>query len=195
MKMIFSVLASAAGIYSILIFIKIILSWFGNISNDKPVELLSRITEPYLGWWKKTFNIRIGSLDFSVVAAIAFLSVLQGIFFILSTSTRITLGIILAIILTAVWNVVSFIIFFFILAVILRLIAYLTNRNIYSSFWRVIESISQPVLYRLNRIVFGQRIAGFLNGIIISLVILIALLAAGSIVMRILTGFLYGLPV
>ncbi|MCL2208555.1 MAG: YggT family protein [Treponema sp.] len=195
MRIIFGILASAAGIYSLLIFIRIILSWFGNISNEKPVEILSRFTDPYLGWWRKTLNIRIGALDFSVVAAIAFLSVVQSVFFILYGSARITAGIILAIVLSAVWNVISFIIFFCILVIILRLIAYLTNMDIYNSFWSIVNSISQPILYRLNRIVFGKRIGGFLNGIIISLLLLIALLIAGGFVVRMAAGYLSGLPV
>ncbi|MDR1839878.1 MAG: YggT family protein [Treponema sp.] len=194
MRFIFGILASAAGIYSLLILIRIIISWFGNFAYSKPVDLLSRVTDPYLDWWRRHFSIRIGLLDFSVILGIVFLSLIQNIFFSLYSFERITLGNILAYVLLAVWSAVSFILGFFIVILLLRLIAYLTNRDIYSPFWHVIDSISQPVLYRLNRIIFGRRIGSYLKGIIISSFMLAAIWIGGNIVVPKLSRLLAGLP-
>jgi len=195
MRAIFSILASAAGIYSIMIFIRIILSWFGNSPGGKPIELLKSATDPYLDWWRRSINLRIGSLDFSAVAAIAGLSLIQNIFNALSRYQRFTLGSFLAIVLQSVWNIASFIIFFCIVVIILRLIAYLTNRDTYSPFWKMVDSISQPLLYQIKRIIFGKRIVNYLNGIVVSLLALAAVLVAGRFIVLLVSGFLYRLPI
>jgi len=195
MRFIFGILAGAAGIYSLLLFIRIIISWFGGLPSSKPVALLERVTDPYLDWWRSHLNLRIGFLDFSAVAAIVAVSVAQNIFYSISYSGVFKIGNILAIILLSIWSVVFFILVFCLVIIILRLIAYLTNRNTYSPFWRVIDSISQPVLYRLNRIIFGKRIAGYLKGIILSSLLLVALMIAGRFAVPVLTGFLLKLPV
>jgi len=193
-RLIFGVLAAVTGIYSILILVRILISWFGNFAYSKPVALLSRITDPYLDWWRHRFNIRIGFLDFSAVVGIAALSLLQNIFYSLSHSVKITIGFILAVLLFSIWNIVSFILGFCLIVIILRMIAYLTNRDIYSPFWQVIDSISQPILYRLNRIFFGNRIANYLKGIILSILSLGAIWIGGKIAVPFLARLLAGLP-
>ena len=195
MSLIFGILAGAAGIYSLLLFIRIILSWFGGIPSSRPVDLLVRITDPYLDWWRSHLNLRIGFLDFSAVAAIIAVSIAQNIFGSIANSGVLKLGNILAIILLSIWSVIFFILGFCLVILILRLIGYLTNRNIYSPFWRVIDSISQPLLYRLNRIIFGNRIAGYLKGILLSSLLLAALMAGGYIAVPALAVLISKLPV
>jgi len=180
MYTVFGFLAAAAGIYSLLIFIRIIISWFGGAVTGKPVDFLTRLTDPYLDWWRRTLNLRLGFLDLSPVAGIAALSLVQSIFGTLSRFERITAGNILAIVLLSMWSVVSFITGFCLIIVILRLIAYITNRNIYGSFWQVIDTISQPLLYRINRIIFGRRIPGYLKGVITSSLLLAAIWIGGK---------------
>ena len=180
MRTIFSLLSAAAGFYSLLIFIRIIISWFGNAVTGKLVDFLARVTDPYLDWWRRTLNLRVGFLDLSPIAGIAALSLIQSIFYLFSRYDRITVGIILAIVLLSIWSVVSFIVGFCLIIIILRLIAYITNRNIYGSFWQVIDTISQPLLYRTNRIIFGKRIPGCLKGIITSSLLLAAIWIGGK---------------
>jgi len=195
MHLIFGILAGAAGIYSLLLFIRIILSWFGGLPSSRPVDLLVRITDPYLDWWRSHLNLRIGFLDFSAVAAIIAVSIAQNIFNSLANSGVFKLGNVLAIILISIWSVIFFVLGFCLIILILRLIGYLTNRNIYSPFWRVIDSISQPLLYRLNRIIFGNRIAGYLKGIILSSLLLAALMIGGNIAVPALAVLILKLPV
>jgi len=195
MQLILRVLAVLTGIYSLLLFIRILFSWFGEMVSGKPVELIKSITDPYLDWWRKNLNLRIGMMDFSPIAAIVCLSLLQNILFTLSISERMNLGFILAQILLSIWNIISFIIGFFIVIIILRAIAYLTNQNIYSPFWRIIDNIYQPLMYRMNRIIFGNRIGSYVKGMIISLLILAVIMAAGFILTNFLAGLLYRLPI
>ena len=195
MKILFSFLAAAAGIYSLLLFFRIILSWFPGQSFGKPAEILGKITDPYLDWWRKIFTFRIGFLDFSVIAALLSLSLLQGIFSMISTAQRIYLGQILAAILTSIWSIISFIIGFCVVVIILKGIAHFTRRNMYGQFWSIVDSVYQPLSYRINRIIFGSRVVDFLQGMIVSLIALIAIAAGGGIGVSLLTGLLYRLPV
>ncbi|WP_461255165.1 YggT family protein [Treponema sp. R80B11-R83G3] len=195
MRFIFGILAGITGIYSIIIFIRIIFSWFGNMVSGKPVEIINKITDPYLDWWRQKLRLTIGTFDFSVIPAIVFLSFIQNIFRILSVAERITIGLILAQILLSIWNIFSIIIGFFIIVIIIRLIGYFINSNIYSPFWSIIDSVTQPLLYRMNRIFFGKKIGGYLKGIILSLLLLILILAGGKFIVFFLSGILYKLPI
>ena len=195
MSTVFFVLAAAVGFYSILIFIRIILSWFSSLAvPSKPVQILSLITDPYLNWWRGKLNLRIGILDLSPIAGIVALSILQNILNSLAYSGRITIGFLLSVLLMSVWRIFSFILGFCFFLLILRLIAYLTNRNMYSHFWKVIDSITQPILYRLNRIMFGDKIPGYLKGIIFSSLLLGAIWIGGGFIIPRLAILLSNLP-
>jgi YggT family protein len=199
MRLIINILASAVSLYSILIFVRIIISWFVRTEFDrtedsKPVEILSRITDPYLDWWRKTLNLRLGFLDISPLAGIAALSVLRSILYAISRYEKISIGSVLALILLSTWSIVSFILGFCIIVLILRIFAFVTNRDIYTPFWRLVESITQPLLYKTNRLIFGDKIESYLKGIIISTLILIAIWIAGGFITPLLANLLFKLP-
>jgi YggT family protein len=189
-----NLLAGLAGLYMFLIFVRIVLSWFGNVQFGRPVEILGRITDPYLDWWRR-FPLRAGFLDLSPILGMAALSLAQTIFSTIAHYGSISLGAVLTIILFSLWSVVSFFLGFFILVLGLRLFAYLTNRNIYSGFWRVIEAISQPVLYRISRIIFGNRLVNYRTGMIVSIIILLALLIGGKFATGLAAALLIKLPI
>jgi YggT family protein len=194
MRLIFSLLATAAGLYSLLIFIRIVLTWFRGMSHGKPVELLSRVTDPYLDWWRNAINLRLGHLDLSPIAAITVLSIFQMVCSTLARHGRISLGIILSVALSAIWSAASFILGFCLVIIFLRLIAYITNRDIYSPFWKTIDSISQPLIYRINRKIFGSRLVNYLTGIFTAAAVLIVIIIAGGFLVRLLAGFLMKMP-
>jgi YggT family protein len=161
--------------YMILIFIRVALSWFPGAQYGKAGALLSRATDPYLNWFRRFTFLRIAQWDLSPIAAIAVLSVMNTIFLTLARFGRITAGIILSILLSVIWSVLSFMLSFFIIIVALRLAAYLTNRDVYHGFWQIIDRVSSPILYRINRIIFGRRLVRYMIGIVVSLGVLLIL--------------------
>jgi YggT family protein len=170
-----NILGGITSIYMILIFIRIILTWFAGANYGGTYEALRRITDPYLDWFRRFPVLRAGLFDLSPIAALAVLSLLNRIFITLGRYGRISAGIILGMILSSLWSALSFILGFFILILVLRLIAYLTNRDTYHTFWRVIDAISQPVLYRIGRIIFRDRLVNYLTSLIVSIAVLLVL--------------------
>jgi YggT family protein len=194
MQQIMNILGGLTGVYTLLIFIRVMFTWFSGAQFGRPVAMLARITDPYLNWWRRFPILRTGFIDLSPIAAMAALSLARNVFSTIAHYGSIRMGIILAIIISALWSAASFILGFFALVLVLRLIAYLTNRNIYSPFWRIVDTIAQPVLYRITRFFFRNRIVNYLAGIILSIALLLILRGAGGFAIGIVTPLLAQLP-
>ena len=171
-------------VYMMVVIVRILLTWFrGSI---RVPDFLTAITDPYLNWFRQFKFLRIGYLDLSPIAALAVLSILSQVLVTLSRYGVIRLGIILAMIVQVIWSAASFFIIFLIIILVLRLIGYLTNQNTYGGFWHVVDIISQPVLYRINRILFRGKITNFRTGIIVSA----SILAVAYLILRLLVSIL-----
>ena len=184
MTQLFSTLNFIISIYMVIIFFRIMLTWFSGMGRGGFEDFLARITDPYLNWFRRFSFLRVGFMDLSPIAALGVLSLISRVISMIARYGRISVGIILALTLQVVWGAVSFILGFMIIILILRLVAYLLAQDSGSPFWRIIETISQPVLFRINRILFRDRIVNFLSGLIIS----IASLGIIYLVLRILVS-------
>ena len=171
-----SILAGIVSIYMLLIFIRILLSWFSGVEFGALTYFLSCICDPYLNWWRRFRIFKNSPLDFSPLLALAFLSLARSILT-FGALGRITPGLILVFIINGLWTVLSWALFFFIVVLVLRLIAFLGNFNIYSPFWRLVDLVAQPVMYRICRILFPSRIVSYLARIIVSIVVLLIVTA------------------
>jgi YggT family protein len=179
----------------LLIFIRIMLTWFSGVQYGKPYEIISGLTDPYLNWFRRFPALRIASLDLSPIAALAVLSVVNNVFNTLARYGRISLGVIAAMILSALWSAVSFLLGFAIVIVALRLIAYLSNRDMYSMFWGVIDTLSAPILYRICRIIFQARLVSYLTRLITSIAVLLILRIGLGTLLRLVMNLLIRLPI
>ena len=189
-QLIFRLLGGFLSLYSLLIVIRIMLTWFSHVPSAKPVEILARITDPYLNWWRGKLGLRIGFLDLSPLAGIVALSAAQTVCSLIARQGKISPMIILAVCLSAVWSAVSFLLIFCIIILVLRIIGYFTNANIYSPFWKVVDAVSRTLLYRVNRIIFGKRIVGYKIGIISAVAVFAALWIGGRFAVGFVTGLL-----
>ncbi|EKQ69296.1 putative integral membrane protein [Leptolyngbyaceae cyanobacterium JSC-12] len=70
-------LTTFISIYTVLIFIRILLSWFPNINwFDPPFSILSQLIDPYLNVFRNIIP-PLGGLDFSPILAILLLQLVQ----------------------------------------------------------------------------------------------------------------------
>jgi YggT family protein len=187
MRQLISLLSFVINIYMMIIFIRIILTWFSWVAYGRLQEILASITDPYLNWFRRFEFLRVGLLDLSPVAAIGVLSLVNRVLSTLAFYGTISIGIILVIVLQAIWGALSFFIGFLIIVLGLRLIAHFAKLNVYNSFWRIVDTISQPVLFRINRIFLKDRIVNFGTGLIVSV--------AGLVVSYIVLGAFFSLLV
>jgi YggT family protein len=194
-RTVMNILASLAGFYSLLIVVRVLLSWFTALRSEKPVAMIARITDPYLDFWRRTLGLRVGVLDISPLAALASLSLIQTVCAEIAGRGRVSLGVLLAIGLSAVWSAVSVILVFSLVVLVLYGVAFLSNRNIYHPFWRIIDAVSQPLLRRTRRMLFGRRQPGEITGILASIAALALLWTGGKFAVGFLAGLLYRLPV
>ncbi len=75
----FSILASLINFYSILIFIRILLTWFPNIDPDNPiVQILRQITDPVLEQARRIIP-PLGMVDISSMVVLIVLYALSNI--------------------------------------------------------------------------------------------------------------------
>jgi len=77
--LLFSTLITFINIYTALLFIRILLSWFPNINwFDPPFSILSQLTDPYLNIFRNIIP-PLGGLDFSPILALLLLQVVQSV--------------------------------------------------------------------------------------------------------------------
>ncbi|MDR2537541.1 MAG: YggT family protein [Treponema sp.] len=195
MQALMNVLATLTSLYMILIFVRIMLTWFSGAQYGRPLEILSGITDPYLNWFRRFTVLRAGMLDLSPIVAMAVLSLVNQVFLTLARYGHIRLGIILAMLVSALWSAASFLLGFFTVVLILRLIAYLARQDIYyNPFWKIVDTISQPVLYRIKRILFGPRIVNYRNGLIVSILTLVGIAVGLHFLIGFTISLLEGFP-
>jgi YggT family protein len=189
-------LSLALNLFSILIFIRVVVSWFsGNAYFGRPFDILCGITDPYLNYFRRFTGLRAGSIDLSPIVAVTVLSVVNRIVSTVARFERISLGMVFAICLGAFWSVASFIIGFLTIVLVLRLIAYLVSANTYAPFWRIIDTIASPIQFRINRILFQNRIVNYLTGLIVSIAVFLFLGAALGAITYFLQKLLTGIPI
>jgi YggT family protein len=179
----------------ILLMLRIILTWFPGADFGRPFIFLCSICDPYINWFRRFRIFKNSPLDFSPVLAIAVLALIHRVLYVWSRMGRISLGIILSMILASAWSVVSWVLGFLIIILLLRLIAYGINANIYSPFWRFIDFIAQPLIYRITHTFFPSRIVNYLARVIFSIAVLAAAFAILRIAVWFGTIFLAALPV
>lgn len=186
--------AAAASLYMLLLMARIILTWFPSALEGRPLHLLASATDPYLNLFRGIPWLTTGSMDFSPLAALAVLSVLTQILSTAAAYGRISLGIVLALVLRAGWSIFAFFFGFLGLAMAARLVAYLARWNSLHPVWRVVDALINPVMFRLNRAIYRDRIVNFRQGLLTGIIVLFGLRILGSILVGLLAGLLGRLP-
>jgi YggT family protein len=72
-------LAQFLQIYSVLLIIRILLTWFPNVNwYDPPFSILAQLTDPYLNIFR-SFIPPLGGMDFSPILAILLLNLVSSL--------------------------------------------------------------------------------------------------------------------
>jgi len=187
-------LGAAVSAYTILVFLRVLLSWFEGHDLGKPYELISRAVDPYLDWFRRFPALRAGGFDFSPLAALAALALVNNALITIGYFGRLTVGIFLSMALSGAWSAVAFILVFLAIVIGLRFFSYVRGSDSFLPIWKAVDGISRPVLFRINRMLYGDRIVSYKQSLISALAVLIGVRVAGGILIGILSGLLSKLP-
>jgi len=192
---IFRIVGSFISLYSLLILVRIVLTWFqGPTYLGRPAELLAAVTDPYLNWFRRFGFLKVGAFDLSPVAGLIVLSVLGHVAGSLAGFGRISLGIILALLLDGVWSAASFLLFIFFILSAIRLVGILGRINPASPMWRTMDYVLNPVILPITRTVLSGRPTTFLNGLVIGGLAFLGSWLLGGILVNQLVGLFARLP-
>ncbi len=194
MQTILRILNAVLTTYMILLFIRVLLTWFRGPSMGKPVELLQAVTDPYLNYFRRFRFLQIGQMDFSPIMAFIVLGVLQNIIQTLARYGKVSVGIVLAIILSGLWSAFSFILFFFAILTVVRSVMYLVGANAYSPYAQTLDNLTTPLSDWFRKLLFRQKFMAPNKMMMITAGLLIVAVFLGNLVMRYLTSFLAQLP-
>ncbi len=194
MQMVFQILNGVLTAYMLLLFIRILLTWFRGPAIGKPYEILVSITDPYLNIFRKIRFLQLGRMDFSPLAAIILLVIVMNIINMIAITGTISLGIILAIILDNLWNTVSYLGIIVIIMCIIRVVTVLLNFNAYSPLIQTIDTIIQPIILWVSRKFFKNRALEYKIGLSIVGAALLAVVILGGYLIAQLSILLQKIP-
>lgn len=188
------ILGALSSFYMVLCSLRVFMTWIPGIHLGRAERILAALVDPFLDIFSRIKLFRTERFDFSPIAALAVLSVLNRVFSALAYSGRISLGFILGLLLGAAWSALSFVLSFLLACALLRIIAFMAGWNTLHPIWLVIDSILNPLLFRINRILYRGRAVQYRQGLFTGLVALILLRMAGGALVGILNRLLISLP-
>lgn len=195
MELVLRILSSVLSVYMLLIFIRILLTWFSGPSFGRPQELLRRITDPYLNIFRRISFLSTERIDFSPIAAIISLVIVLNIINTLRIYGQISLGIILALVLSALYSAVFFILMFFGILIAVRFFSLLGQGASFSPFWQTLDMLINPVLRFVQRVVLRGREISYRAGLGTSALVLVGTALVGRVIVNLFVGLLRNLPV
>jgi len=178
----------------ILIFVRVLLTWFSGVNFGRPYQMISAVTDPYLNYFRRFGFLRLGGMDFSPLAGILVLVVTANIFQTLAVYGEISLGIILAISVRALWSAVSFLLTLLIVLIVIRFVASLIRANTVHPFIRTLDYILTPFLSWIHRRFFPKRFLTLPMGLAIAGASLILLSLIGNFLILQLVLLLRSIP-
>ncbi len=178
--------------YSLLIALRIILTWFQGPGYGRAWDLLAAATDPYLKIFRRVRVLRQGMFDFSPLAAVLVLVVLQNVVASLAIYGRLRLGDVLAVIVQALWGSGAWIMAFFLVLVVVRVISLYVARNAVAPIWHTLDLMVQPLAGWVNRL-FGGRFE-YLPSLLVTAGLLVAGWLAGGAIAGVLSRALHRLP-
>jgi len=179
LQTVFQFLSALVSVYMLLIIFRVLLTWFQGRLNGKGVEILMKITDPYMNKFRGISWLRFGFLDFSPVVAIALLGLLSQIFNSLARTGTLNPMLVVVYIIGSVWNFLAFFINLLIFLMIFRLITLL-----FFSTW------NHQVLFQIDNILYKvvARILGFFTTKNVRFSTALAVCAGVLLVLRIAVG-------
>jgi YggT family protein len=194
LQVIMRFVSTLISIYMLIIFIRIVMSWFSGGSYGRAMDWLKAITDPYLNIFRGSKWTRVGYMDFSPVVAIIALSIVSNLASRIAFAGTISVGIVLAMTVQALASAISFFIVLFLILGAIRLVSTFLDVNTTGRFWMALDEILQPLAARITDRFTGGREITYRSALLIFGAVMIAVLILGNLGIDVLAGGLRGLP-
>ncbi|MHC1691692.1 MAG: YggT family protein [Sphaerochaetaceae bacterium] len=188
-------LAFILSIYNMLIIVRILLLWIRipqmNLNTSGISGFLEKVVDPYLGIFKRISILHTGRLDFTPLAALMVLSILQRILQTYALTGDMTFGYILAIILQSLWYSIG--------SFVLGLLCILLGIRLFFCYRKTVNSIQyismlnnwlNRIVDPIHRVVFGGKEVSDRLLYLVALILMVMLYVALSIGVNLLTNWL-----
>lgn len=195
MAYIFQLIAHVVSVYTMLCFIRIIITWLPGVNYSGFGRFLSAVCDPYLNLFSR-LRLRIGNLDFSPAVAIGVLTAASTILDNILRTGRLYIGGIIALLVSMIWSLFSTLLGFLLILLLIRLIVLLVkgSEDYYGSMWAQFDNALNPIVFRISGAFMNGRPVSYRNALILSIVTLVVLIVGGNLLVRVLIGFIAMLP-
>lgn len=194
MDMALKIINAILTIYMILLFIRIMLTWFQGPSLGRPVEILKSITDPYLNYFRRFKFLQIGRMDFSPILGFMLIGIVQNIVQTIMTYGKITVGVIFAMIIASVWSAMSFFLLIIFLITAVRAVMYLVGANAYGRVAQSLDRMAEPLSDWVRKLLFKGKFMAPNRMMLITSLSFLVVLILGNLLIQVITGYLAGLP-
>ena len=172
---IFSILASVVSIYTLLCFVRVMLSWFPGAEYSRFGQVLRQMCDPYLDIFRRFRFLRFSSFDFTPAIALCVLMALQAFFTSLATGAGFRLSTILAMLVMLVGNIFTSLLGFLAVIILVRLIVYLIAGDGQGSYtiWTAVDRAISPIIFRIAGLIFRNQTISFVKALVVSFITLV----------------------
>ena len=193
---IFSILASVVSIYTILCFIRVMLSWFPGAEFSRFGQVLCQMCDPYLNIFRRFRFLRFSSFDFTPAIALCVLMASQSLFSSLATGKGFRLSTLLAALVTLVGSILTSILGFLALIILVRLIIYILIGDGQGSYsiWTAVDRAISPVIFRIAGLIFRNQTISFVKAMVVSFITLVTFSVLLSYAVRTLGMMISRIP-
>jgi uncharacterized protein YggT (Ycf19 family) len=191
------VLSALTNLFIFVCIARMLLGWF-TFPESFRMASVERALLLATDWWFRPFRriawLRRGAFDFTATFAVIVLVLLASAFGMLASIGAISFGILTSVLVMSVWSAFAFFLIVLIILLVLRLLAYVLRFNTLNPFFKAVEALSDPALFRIKRLLFGKRVVRYDAGLIWAIVPLTAVALGGRFLFGYLCGLLAALP-
>nr|WP_321306390.1 YggT family protein [uncultured Sphaerochaeta sp.] len=188
-----SIAATLLSFYSLLIWLRIILTWIrvpGQTQENPLAYYIGKIVDPYLSWFRGISSLRRSHIDLTPLVALAVLSVVQSMLRFYGAYGTITIGMVVALIIQTLWSYLLSPIFWFLIILLGFRLFFCYKRSAKTiSYITMLDSLIGGVLNWVQRLFYPKRTINDRQLVTTALVFFIVLNIAASFAIRFLVNF------
>lgn len=187
-------LGAVVSVYTLLCFIRILLTWIPNMSYNRFTVFLGRICDPYLNLFRGIRWLIWGSFDFSPAIALCILGAASTLLGNFANAGKVSIGVLLAMIVSLAWSIVSSLLVFLIIVLVVRLLMMIFSKGGEGAFIQAFDRAISSIVFRISSTFYGKKSVTYKKALIVSAITVFAIQIAGGIVISVLTNLIGSLP-